>query len=81
MSTEPPHTKRTIIIETDEGTKMILPAPGDKFFARQFWVFLVENLQPGFTVILQSGPAELTRRSSTNVTIDLYRSLMEMEEA
>jgi hypothetical protein len=53
-------------------------APADNQAARQLWVFLVENLRPGFVVELSSydGAAELTRLSGAKLSPELYAAVM-----
>lgn len=55
----------------------IFRAPADKQAARALWVFLVENLQPGFVVELSNGVSELTRPSGHKLPPDLYKKVME----
>ena len=54
----------------------IFRAPADNQAARALWVFLVENLQPGFIVELSNGAAELTRPSGQKLPPDLYAKVM-----
>ena len=73
---------RTITIFDDDGAPVqMFRAPSDKYAARSLWVFLVDNLRPGFTVQLSAADdaAEITRRSGQKVTAELYRSLMDAE--
>lgn len=52
-------------------------APVDNRAARQLFVFLVENLKPGFVVELTNGVSELTRPSGKKLPAALYEKLME----
>lgn len=55
----------------------MFPAPADTYAARSLWVFLVDNLQPGFVVELGDDVSEITRCSGHKVPPELYRSLMD----
>jgi len=59
----------------------IFRAPADNHAARQLWVFLVENLQPGFVVELSNGASELTRPSGAKLPPELYAKVMGGETA
>lgn len=52
-------------------------APADNRAARALWVFLAENIQPGFIVELSNGVSELTRLSGDKLPPDLYQKVME----
>lgn len=69
-------SQHVISIESKEGDRggVIFPAPADITLAKSLWVFLVENLQPGFVVELSSfdGAAELTRPSGQKLSPELY---------
>ena len=54
-------------------------APADNQAARALWVFMVENLQPGFIVELTNGAAELTRPSGGALPAELYAKVMRQE--
>lgn len=54
----------------------IFRAPADTRAARQLWVFLVENLQPGFVIELSDGVSDLTRPSGQKLPPDLYTKVM-----
>lgn len=75
--------KRTIAISNEKGPVTVFRAPPNKWAARELWVFLVDNLRPGFTVELVthaddgSAAAELIRPSGRKVTPELYASLMD----
>lgn len=71
---------KQIVIYDESGKKpqVMFPAPADKYAARSLWVFLVDNLRPGFVVELQlADMAEITRPSGRKVTPELYQSLMD----
>ena len=72
---------KTIVIYDESGneTQAMFPAPADKYAALSLWVFLVDNLQPGFIVELQIGDnlSAITRASGQKVTPELYHALME----
>lgn len=68
---------KSITIFDNENLPVItFPAPADKYVARSLWVFLVDNLQPGFIVELGDEVSEITRVSGMKVPIELYSSLM-----
>ncbi|MCA9872489.1 MAG: hypothetical protein KC441_02510 [Anaerolineales bacterium] len=54
----------------------IFRAPADNQAARTLWVFLVENLQPGFVVELSNGVSKLTRPSGQKLPPDLYTKVV-----
>ena len=58
--------------------QITFPAPNNNAAARALWVFLVENIRPGFVVELSSfgGAAELTRLSGAPVPPELYARVM-----
>ena len=60
--------------ETAGGT--MFRAPADNRAARSLWVFLVENLQPGFFVGLSSGVNELTQLSGGKLPPAQYQEVM-----
>lgn len=64
-----------ISIEGQSG-KTIFKAPADNSAARALWVFLVENLRPGFDVELSNGVSELTQMSGNKLPPDLYAKVM-----
>lgn len=70
----------TIFDEGGSRPRTMFPAPADKYAARSLWVFLVDNLQPGFVVQLGDEASEITRPSGRKVPIELYESLMEGRE-
>lgn len=74
-------SEHVISIEKRDGSAggTLFRAPADNLAARQLWVFLVENLQPGFVVELssQNGAAELTRPSGDKMPIELYARIMD----
>lgn len=76
----------TILDVSGSRPRMMFPAPADKYAARSLWVFLVDNLKPGFVVGLSindsegESMSELTRPSGRKVPIELYESLMEGQE-
>ena len=78
--------KRTITIFEDDQSVMVFPAPDDKYMARSLWVFLVDNLRPGFIVHLSidegSGEVmpEIARPSGQQVPTALRRKLMETDK-
>ena len=78
-------SKSITIYDKDNRPVQMFPAPADKYAARSLWVFLVDNLQPGFTVHLAiqdragDAAAEIVRRSGHKVTPELYASLMDGE--
>ena len=51
-------------------------APADVKAARSLWVFLVENLQPGFMVELSTGHSELAQPSGKPLPPALYAEVM-----
>lgn len=57
--------------------QIVFPAPNDNAAARALWVFLVENIRPGFVVELSNGVSELTRLSGDKLPPALYRKVME----
>lgn len=65
------------IFDENKNFVTMFPAPPNKYVARQLWVFLVDNLQPGFIVQLGSQFSEITRPSARKVTPELYKSLMD----
>ena len=67
----------TIYDEDGKTPRLMFPAPGEKYIARSLWVFLVDNLRPGFVVELGNEYSEITRPSGQRVPIELYESLME----
>lgn len=75
--------RQIAIFDEEYDWMSIFQAPADKYAARQLWVFLVDNLRPGFIVELSTladdgqPAAELTRLSGHKVTPELYASLME----
>lgn len=71
-------SQNVITIERKDGGAggAIFRAPANNQAARQLWVFLVENLQPGFIVELSNGAAELTRPSGQKLPHDLYKLVM-----
>lgn len=78
------NTSRNVIsIETIDGNGRgggtIFRAPADNRAARQLWVFLVENLKPGFVVELSilDGAAELFRPSGQKLPPELYKKVMD----
>lgn len=76
----------TIFDEGGSRPLAMFPAPADKYAARSLWVFLVDNLKPGFVVGLSINDSEgesiseLVRPSGRKVPIELYESLMEGRE-
>lgn len=52
-------------------------APTDNQVAWQLWVFLVENLQPGFVVKLSNETSELTYQSGRKLPLDMYKGVMQ----
>lgn len=58
---------------------IIFRASADNQAAREQWVFLVENLQPGFVVELTNGIADLTRPSGHPLPPELYRKVLRLE--
>lgn len=72
-------SQNVITIERGDGQAggAIFRAPADNQAARALWVFMVENLNPGFVVELSNGAAELTRPSGQKLPPDLYRRVME----
>lgn len=68
---------RRITIEKGDKWEIVFNAPDDKYVAYELWIFLVENLQPGFVVTIGSGPSANSRGSGSKVPIELYRQLME----
>ena len=54
-------------------------APADIRAARSVWVFLVENLQPGFMVELSTNSSELSQASGKPVPPELYAQVMANE--
>ncbi len=71
-------SQNVITIERSNGQAggAIFRAPADNHAARALWVFLVENLQPGFVVELSNGVAELTRPSGAALPAELYQKVM-----
>lgn len=72
-------TERQIVISKNGEWQTVFKAPADTYAARELWVFLVDNLRPGFIVELCNGPSEITRPSGQPVPIELYRKLMDMD--
>lgn len=68
-------TDNVISIEGQSGGT-IFKAPADNDAARALWVFLVENLRPGFAVELSNSISELTRMSGSKLPPDLYAKVM-----
>lgn len=54
----------------------IFKAPADNSAARALWMFLVENLRPGFDVELSNGVSELTQMSGGSLLPDMYAKVM-----
>jgi hypothetical protein len=53
------------------------PAPADAYAARRLWVFLVENLRPGFVVGIGDEDGLLTAApSGSKVPADRYKEIM-----
>lgn len=81
------NTVISIFDESGTHPHMMFPTPKDKYMARSLWVFLVDNLKPGFVVTLSINDdknetvSELVRPSGQKVPIELYESLMEGQEA
>jgi len=68
---------RTISVYDGDGRPaQTFPAPADRRAARNLWCFLVGNLQPGFTVRLAEGEANISWPSGDNVPVHLYEQLM-----
>lgn len=73
-------SKSITIFDEEKRPVLTFPAPADKYVARSLWVFLADNLQPGFIVELGDGVPEITRASGVKVPIGLYESLMSGDE-
>lgn len=61
----------------DVAGKTVFHAPANSQAARALWVFLIENLQAGFTVELSDGVHRLRRPSGEPLPADVYSDLME----
>ena len=77
------NTSQNIIIiepgsENSRAGGTMFRAPADNQAARALWVFLVENLQPGFVVELSNGVSELTRPSGNQLPPELYAKVMSL---
>lgn len=68
--------KTIAIFDEEKRPVLAFPVPADEYVARSLWVFLVDNLQPGFIVELGDGAPEITRASGMKVPTELYETLM-----
>ena len=81
LPTASPPFQRTLVIEDEQQNPLfVFPSLPNKLAAKALWCFLVDNLQPGFIVVLRTGPAELTRRSGHKIPTELYNKVMGIEE-
>lgn len=70
-------TKPTITIFDKEGQPVqMFMAPDNSYAARSLWVFLVDNLQPGFEIRLQTPQQQVMRASGQKLPPDLYARIM-----
>ena len=57
--------------------RTMFQAPADSRAAHQLWVFLIENLRPGFCVKLSSGQSALDAMTGGKLPPAQYREVME----
>lgn len=59
-------------------SQVIFRAPEDPYVARTLWVYLVENLKPGWLVGLHDPSGMLARHSGDRVPPKIYAAVMNL---
>lgn len=67
---------KVLFLEPDGRVHMILPLPADRFLARQLYVFLVENMKPGWRAVLVQPNGTLSDDTGRMMSRQRYEEIM-----
>lgn len=71
---------KVLFLLPDGRVHTILALPTDRYLARQLFVFLVENMQPGWGMVLIEGHKAVSVYSGEKLSQELYEEIMAFAE-